>query len=250
MTKFKPKQLMSTGYGESKTLNAPPEEQKNPYGACAGCTIGGKPVEEVYGPEEAHLLHYAQTDQGFEERNAGRSESRVEITESSWDKIIAARADATETWESPDPVKDVVKQHVPPGMRPKLLSDPVVNVRGMRGWKPVIGKNGDPVKVGTMVLAVMPEERAQKRNEHYRGLAKDALVEATESLQEKHDRLLSDSRRFGMDIRPLRPGELVGGSTAEGYGQTSRAGAVLDAPQGASIGLRSTRGNSAEILEG
>lgn len=250
MTKFKPKQLMSTGYGESRTLNAPPEEQKNPYGACAGCTIAGRPVEDVVKVEDAHLLHYDQTDQGIAARNEGRSESRVEITESSWDKIIAARAEAAETWESPDPVKDVVAQYVPPGMRPKLLSDPVVNVRGMRGWKPVIGKHGDPVKVGTMVLAVMPEERARKRNEHYRDLAKDALVEATEGFAEKHDRLLSDSRRFGMDIRPLRPGELVGGSTAEGYDQRSQAGEVLDAPRGASIGLRSTRGNSAEILEG
>ena len=63
------------------------------------------------------------------------------------------------------------------------LSDHTVKNKGTRGWKPVI-VDGEPVKLGNMVLAEMPEGKARARNAHYAALGNERLKQNTERFME------------------------------------------------------------------
>jgi hypothetical protein len=65
----------------------------------------------------------------------------------------------------------------------------VVKEKGLRGWRPKIGPNGDPIKVGNLTLATMPESRAQKRDAFYRDLRESKAKAIQETFQEQQDRL-------------------------------------------------------------
>lgn len=261
---------MSSGFGESRVFAAPEgtfvrQGDVNPeIPPVEEWTVNGEPIPAAF----AHAVPFANTDQGRKMIEDGMllvdHRPRVQVTASAEEKADMARArgedpgttasrrpkiegfdraiqqridagedgDETMPWECADPQRDIVEKHVPPGFAARFLSDRIVDKLGLRGWKPVIGKDGRPVKMASQTLAIMPAEKAKQRSEHYRKQAAAAEQHSVDQFTEGQDRLVHEAEKRGMEFRPLRPKEAV-------VGERGRA----------DIGTQSYRNNSEpEIL--
>jgi hypothetical protein len=160
------------GIGESKQFGAGDQFETPPAAHVNGREVGLGPLD--------HLLAGTLSDEAIAEREK-LPKARVQVLREPLDKAFEERRDfrenESEPWMAPDPMGDIAKEHCPVGHKPRFLSDNTVTRRGMRGWKPVIGTDGQPVKVGNMTLASMPIERAEKRNEFYRRKGDEKLAE-------------------------------------------------------------------------
>lgn len=180
-----------------------------------------QPVRHVNGvpipPELAHAIPYDNTDEGLAEIREKRTHAMTEFLADPVDKQVSARRDFLhdndEPWMAPDPLKEVADAHVQRGMRPKFLSPSKVDREGTRGWKPVAGKNGDPIRLGNLILAEMPEEKARARNRHYEGLGQTKLAEIQAEHEQEQARLVSDGgiRRSSAAKRLSDPDNLDSG---------------------------------------
>ena len=160
------------GIGESKQFGAGDQFEAPPVAHVNGREVGAGPLD--------HLLAGTLSDEAIAERDK-LPKARVQVLREPLDKAFQERRDfrefESEPWMAPDPMGDVAKEHCPVGHKPRFLSDSTVTRRGMRGWKPVIGSDGQPVKVGNMTLASMPADRAARRNEFYRRKGDDKIEE-------------------------------------------------------------------------
>jgi len=184
-----PRKIMTQGVGESQPFVAP--EGVFPENAILDCHVGGVLVRELRQDMQDKIL-YAQTDEGIAERNEGRSEVHARVTSDPLDKAIQKRQDdqlerGMEPWEASDPMREVADAHVGPGMRPKFLSELRNKEHGTRGWEVVKDEHGDPVKLGTMVLGQMPEDRALARNEHFRNKSRTAVAQVEQQFCETQE---------------------------------------------------------------
>jgi len=182
------KKRIVQGIGESKAfndLNAPEVDPRLKH-----CHVGGMPVENL--PDDVKVrLFYRQTDEGIAEANEGKADSAARVSQDQLGKQIQERRDFLENnipmepWEAPDPLKAVADAHAKPGMRPKFLSERRLNKEGnfTRGFEVCMDASGDPVKMGTLVLAHMPEEMAERRNETYRRKSDAHLAEVYQNAQ-------------------------------------------------------------------
>ena len=156
---------------------------------------------------------------------AARRTPRVEILSEPLDKSILERRDfresSIEAWEAPDPMKELVGKYVAPGMRPKFVSQANAALGKTGGFQPVIDQKGNPVRIGTLLLAQMPEERAAQRNKFYQ-------EQGNSQLREIQEQYITEKERFQRDAG-VRPSALRSGHPDQ------------------DTGLHSTRGNSAEI---
>ena len=183
MTKqTKSSKITSRGVGPSKRFNGPPEAQREPYQHIQGCHMGGRPVEDVVPISSAHLITYDHTDEGIAARNEGKADSAARVRAASGDRSpvtgasrehkLSERRDhmqvGMEPWEAPDPMKELVEKHIGKGMRPRFLSPFKIQKQGKRGFEIVKDEKGDPVTLGELVLAQMPEEQAERRNRVFR----------------------------------------------------------------------------------
>jgi len=195
-------------------------------------TVGGKPIDPAF----EHAIPHRYTDAGVAEHanrpNVDKTGPRVQVIADEFDKKIQQRMDAMEPWQAPDPMQELADAHVEPGFRARFLSDRVVQRSGTRGWEVVKNEKGDPVRLANMVLAKMPEQKAEQRNAYYREQAREQARDAVEHYQEEQERLIRDGKAAGMAV--LKSHEMV-----QDY-QTHRVG---------QIGLRSVRGNAKEILD-
>jgi hypothetical protein len=162
----------------------------------SGWTVNGVAVDSLPDP---HAIPYAITDQAIEERNARpnvRPPSGIRLGADPVEKAIQERRDGLEagmeTWEAADPFRETAERHVQAGHRPRLLSPAKVEKEGLRGWKPVVSENGDPVKVGNMILASMPEQRAEARERHYAGKTRVAVQKVHDKYREEHKAGMSE----------------------------------------------------------
>lgn len=206
------------GVGESKIFAAPDAAKQAELDRLLKCHMGGVLVSDLVdqGKIDATLLgsvlNYWSTDEGREEANAAKLAPTpgVEVTRNAPgrrgssldpDKAVEQRRDAVrdvdghaiEPWEAPDVRRDVAEKHTPEGHRARFLSPAVVDKLGTRGWQPVRDANGDPVRVGNMILASMPENKAQGRNRHYQERSRSALVAAHQSFEEQQHKVLRAS---------------------------------------------------------
>lgn len=182
---------MSQGVGESRPFIAPegvfPDDSADPR-HLSNCTINGEPVPD-------HLLAifpYEMTDQGYAEKNAGKTVARASIVRDEVHNRIRRRGeDLDRGMESDafDPMLELVRENVPPGMRPKFLSRSKVDSEGITRGYQICMKNGNPVTLGTLVLGYMPEERAAAIQERFEEKSHDAQREM-----------------YGEDFDPRNPG--------------------------------------------
>lgn len=197
------KKAMSQGIGESRVFAQ--EGDRDPYGHLRGLHIGGRPIEEVIPPENVHLISFDHTDEGIAARNAGRSEHRVSVTADTFDRQLERMAER-EPWEGGDVVGEMKQLYVREGFRARFLSPRVIDRSGTRGWQ-IIRQNGDPVKLGPLILAEMPEEKATKRNEYFRSQGEAEFQKVTEEFVEQGRRLEREAGSMG--IRAADPGTVL-----------------------------------------
>lgn len=230
----KPKKLATpiTGVNEAPVDGVRPEAIVA-TAESAELTVNGIPISAL--PVEVqHLIGYAMTDQGIAERNAkrvdsmGRPHSGIQvIVNEGFDQQIRARADAQEPWETANPLLDAKLAFQKPGFRYRGLSPTVIAKKGMRGWQAVLDGRGEPVRVGKLVLAEMPIERAERRNKKFRDEGNTNAADAKGRFISDHEKAVRDSGSEG--VRILRAGELLHDSA--------------DPTRPISIGVRSSRGN-------
>ena len=168
-------------------------------------TINGKPIP----PEFAHAVVYSMTDQGKAEAQATDALTRpsgAQVLSGPWEKSLQRKADA-EVWDGFDPLREAVDAVRQPGMDYRFISDRVLNRRGRRGWEPVTGKDGKPVKVAGMSLGTMPVESAERRNAHYQRVGNDQLETAAQEYELQQSKAIREAKVRGM--APLRVGEEV-----------------------------------------
>lgn len=174
------------GIGESRIFADPNAIDANAQ--LRECHIDGKLIRDYYTEDQISVLRWAWTDEGIAAANVGKLVGSGATVSDPIQKQLQRKKDdvlsrGMETYEASDPMREVIDEHGRPGFRNRFLSDSTVKKRGMRGWQPVV-KDGEPVKLGGMVLAEMPVEKAVQRNKHYRDLGNDRLKQVTESYKE------------------------------------------------------------------
>ncbi len=173
-------------------------------------TINGKPIP----PEQAHTIPSGMTDDGIAERNArpNRRPSVGTVTrEPSFDKQLDRMSRAV--FMGDDPFQEVIARQREADEaggeynRYRVLSDRVVQKKGLREWEPVVNDKGDPVKVAGMTLSRMPTDIALQRDKHYEDLGNEALKEALEDQAQNQEELIHAAKVAG--ITALQPDELI-----------------------------------------
>jgi len=181
----------------------------DPYAHLRELHVGGMRVGDL--PEDVIArMSYDHTDEGIEERNAGKKEGAAREISGPREKKIAQRRDhlgndSLEPWMAPDPLKQLADEHTTPGFSPKFLSPDLIKRKGTRGFQPVI-KNGEPVKMGELILAQMPIEQVQQRNRKYRELSNQAQREVSQNFAEQRGGRASD---FDDDVPSNRQGRAL-----------------------------------------
>ncbi len=185
-----------SGVGPSKRFVAP--NPPSAYDKLKGLHVGGIPIEDL-DEELVARLSRQHTDEGIAERNAGKVDTAVRVTQSPTEKAIQRRGDfrreQREPWDAPDPMKELVDAHVAPGMRAKFLSPTTTTRRGARGYEIVKDDHGDPVKLGELMLAQIPEEVAEARNRAVRDRGQARVEEIEKQYVQEHQRLSGGSSR-------------------------------------------------------
>jgi hypothetical protein len=196
------KKIMVQGHGPSKVNRDP--AARSAYEALKGLHVGGKAIEDL--PEDMVIrLCYEHTDEAIAKRNQGKEpygSTRVQnlagdcapVTATDFDRQVEERRDFRgdenlETWEAPDPMKELAEKHVSKGMVPKFLSPSQIDRRGTRGYEIVKDSKGQPVKVGQMVLGQIPETKARARNEHFRKQGGERLAAVETNFKEQQRQL-------------------------------------------------------------
>jgi hypothetical protein len=135
-----------------------------------------------------------------------------------------------EAWEDPefdplgitDPMQALKSTYGRPGMALKLLSDSVCNHLGKRNYRIVKDENGDPVRMGKMVLGEIPEKFAAIRR-------KKPILEAAEQLGQieatQMDIVAKLGSESGMGLSAVRDGDTVNN---HGDGRTYDMGLVVN----------------------
>lgn len=136
--------------------------------------VGGVAIRDLPLDMQGRIL-YQQTDEGIAENNAGKVDSAARVTKDGFTKTLEHRKDAVRDEgmsldEAPNPMKELMEEHLKPGMKGRFLSPRVLDRRGRRGWEPVLDASGQQVKVRDMILAQKPAEvaaaDAKKVREH------------------------------------------------------------------------------------
>lgn len=191
-------------------------------------TVNGSPIPLHL----EHLIPYEKTDQGraeLEARNAGKPKARVQVIADEWDKMIAKRENATAVWDSPDPMKDAVDSVREPGMSYKFLSPRHIQKKGLRKFE-IVTQNGEPVRVGDMVLGKMPEAVKERRNAHYQAIGNDDLAAVEAQYRADLERAVRDG---GLSRDQAQDSLLRSGDELHDHRNPER---------GAKVGFRISRG--------
>lgn len=101
---------------------------------------------------------------------------------------------------------DAVARYGRPGFRAKFFSERCMGVLGMRGCVVVKDDNGDPVKVGSLVMVEMPERIARQNEQELAKIAQEAIGQETDAYQDEVERLAHAS---GGAATPLREGDSI-----------------------------------------
>lgn len=106
-----------------------------------------------------------------------------------------------------NPLKEAVNRYSTPGFAVKFMSESCIAQLGMRGYR-IVRDHGDPVKIGTLIMAEIPIAIAERRLREYAEESKANVREAEENYQEAVDRTLSATPGSG-GARALERGEIA-----------------------------------------
>ncbi len=114
-----------------------------------------------------------------------------------------------------NPLLEAVQRYGSPGMAPKFLSESCIAALGMRGYRIVRQKNGDAVKVGTLIMAEIPQRIANARREKYAAESRAQVRESEQAYQDNIERAVREAGRVGLGSGPLAPGEMIAANQTE-----------------------------------
>jgi len=174
-------------------------------------------------PEGSGIRVEARDPAEFEERIAANAQAQPDM-DRQLKARMAAQEGAIEPWEAPDVNEHLTRKHIKPGFRGRFLSPSTINMRGMRGFAPVKDADGNTVRMGNMILAQMPEERARKRERYYKDKADSELRGVNENFQTAVERASADTDGA---IAPISAAETIQGRPIRGVRDTQGNGAEL-----------------------
>jgi hypothetical protein len=115
---------------------------------------------------------------------------------------------------------DVVQRYCPAGMAPKFLSERCMNVLGRRGYEIVKDENGDPVRVATLILGIMPQEMADNERRRWQEDAIGKIQGLEEEFADGVSRVRHEADRLGLGVSVLRGEDVVAqGRSAGDFGE-------------------------------
>jgi hypothetical protein len=149
------------------------------------CHVGGTLVRDMPLLTQ-RLVHYDQTDEGFEAKNQGRSSSHISIGPEPIDKSLEERRDQLRNGTDPrrarNAMKDIENRYTPAGMKGKFLRS------GGNETDPdyVLVKNdkGEQVKYKNMPFGIRPLEDVAQRNRDIRERTDSRLEGLTREFKE------------------------------------------------------------------
>jgi hypothetical protein len=125
--------------------------------------------------------------------------------------------------DNPNGMEAAMRKHLPAGMRGRFLSPRKCAIDGTRGWEPILVDDGKgtmvQVRVGDMILAAMPENRAKRREERTVQMHAEQISNTAEEARER-------IAQAGVDAAALRRVAKKRGQELDGlYGrQNDQAG--------------------------
>lgn len=129
---------------------------------------------------------------------------------------------------------ETVRRYERPGMCYRFFAQACIDRLGWRGYRPMIGDNGDPVKAGTLFLGEISREKAEARRLRWARESEDQVRELSEAYIDATEQELLRSAASGSRISgmaALAKGERVNvnASDVEGYlGESRETGLVIE----------------------
>lgn len=201
------KKIMSSGYGPSKINAAPIAEPVRDW------HVNGVAWANI-DPMVRQVIPYELTDEGRAEKAAARPQSpiKVQVGADPLDKQLMQRLDAALRGDPNNrpstALKEVADQYVKPGMTPLFLNPDLVRLEGTRGYKPIIDADGDPVRVGEMILSEIPTAISQQRIKADATAGRERLDKIDQTFEESSGRIA----REGMTPAALADLSSISGS--------------------------------------
>lgn len=121
-----------------------------------------------------------------------------------------------------DPMASLKKAFQKPGMALKLMSESVNNRLGQRGYRVVKDENGDPVRMGKMVLGEIPERFAKARRQAAIEKSNSELGQINNAQRDAVEKLKQDAGSMGLSV--IAAGDSI---TNQGDGQTYDMGLTV-----------------------
>jgi hypothetical protein len=213
------------GFGESRIFAAPEGSFPPAEGEIdiLECHVAGMPVRDLPRANQIRIL-YQQTDEGqaWWEANRHLLENRDgqvgpqgrgmrvaglgEATDVEDKKILRYRDELASDTDglhfATDPMAEPLKEFTPPGHRGLFMSERQCKEKGMvRGnlkYERVLAKNPttgamEPVIVGNMFLASVPEALAQKAERYVARINADKQITAQHQVREQAERVMASS---------------------------------------------------------
>src|SRR5215471_6989373 len=94
------------------------------------------------------------------------------------------------------PLEEAVERYGSPGMAPKFLSERCIDRFGLRGYQIVLKENGDPVKVGTLIMGEIPIHVAERRQRHYAQMSDEQLRQIEGGFNDVAERAIGNTKGF------------------------------------------------------
>jgi len=126
-----------------------------------------------------------------------------------------------------DPLREAVQKYGSPGFAPKFMAANCIATLSMRGYRIVRDENGDPVKVGTLIMTEIPQRIADARRRAAAEESIQAVRDSEAAYQESVERAVSAAGPLGRGSGPLAAGEVITANASEveeSLGQARAAG--------------------------
>jgi hypothetical protein len=127
-------------------------------------------------------------------------------------RTVEVEADRNDDYIYAKPMEEAVARYGSPGMAPKFLSERCIDVLGLRGYRIVKDSNGDPVKVGKLIMGEIPLRMAENRRRHFAEESEAAVRESAEAFEDRASRAISDAGGAGLSV--LQQGERITSNAA------------------------------------
>lgn len=137
-------------------------------------------------------------------------------------RTVEVEADRSDAMIFAKPMEEAVMMYGSPGMRAKFLSERCIGTLGMRGYVIVKDSQGDPVKVGTLLMGEIPIRMAEARARHYAEESNNQVAEAAEAYEDAAERAIAEVKGGKSGVSVLRESITPNASEDETYLGRSR----------------------------